>query len=220
MALSYPFTYAPAAQPAPKQSLTDALRNCIMAHGNVQTVTKRSPIALDGDEGRFYIFSLTSNLMLHRQNGVLFGMRLPEAVLWSIVLEPDVCYWVRSTGVGEVVILSSDEIAQLLKHSAECRLYVLQSLLHSSDYLTNELEQYACNDLTGRVARLLIELQQTANSNSIEYSHSRLADLLNAQRESISMIIGRFRRKGWVTTSYGCIEILNSAELTHLAQMY
>lgn len=158
--------------------------------------------------------------MLNRINGVSFGIRLPQRVLWPIEPEPDVELVVRCNGEGKVGLLSSQQICLLMHRSADMRLYILKSLLTSSTYLTDELEQYACNNLTGRIAKLLIELSELNSADTIKYSHSQLANLLNAQRESVSMIIGQFRRNRWVETSYGCITILDCLALRRLATNY
>lgn len=159
--------------------------------------------------------------MLNRINGVSFGIRLPQHVLWPIEPEPAVELVVRANGQGEVGILSQESLNGLMQLSAETRLCILQSLLSSSTYLSAELEQYACNNLTGRIAKLLLELAaQTPAQNTIYYSHAQLANLLNAQRESVSMIIGQFRRSQWIQTSYGRITIGDSGALNRLATNY
>lgn len=107
-----------------------------------------------------------------------------------------------------------------MHRSIEMRFHILKSLLTSSTYLASELEQYACNTLTGRIANLLVTLSEVTANDAIYYSHSQLAGLLNAQRESVSMIIGQFRRNGWVETSYGCITILDCLALRRLATNY
>ena len=197
----------------------ERLARAVMQMACVKHVSKKHAYRVDSAES-FYLLPLSDNLMLNRINGVSFGIRLPQRVLWPIEPEPEVELVVRCNGEGEIGLLSSQQICLLMHRSADMRLYILKSLLTSSTYLTDELEQYACNNLTGRIAKLLLELSEGNSAETINYSHAQLAELLNAQRESVSMIIGQFRRNRWVETSYGCIVILDSVALNRLATNY
>ncbi|MGB1253366.1 MAG: Crp/Fnr family transcriptional regulator [Candidatus Promineifilaceae bacterium] len=186
----------------------------------IESVQKRKPFALRVPPLTHYVLPLSANVNLFRESGMSFGMRLPLGVLWPIRLEVGQVMWLRCADKGWVGLLSSDVMAKLMLDSAEIRTAILQSMLASSRHATNQLEQYACSDLTGRVAQLLLDLHEDNNGNMIKYAHSHLAQLLNAQRESVSLIIGRFRRAGWVATSYGRIRIEDERALLRIAFQY
>ena len=186
----------------------------------IEPIRKRAPLALRVPPATHFILPLTTNINLYRAGETEFGMRLPQGVLWPVRLEPDQVMWLRCTDNGWVGLLSSELVEQLMLSSAEIRTAILQAMLASNRHVTNQLEQYACSDLTGRVAQLLLDLHEDNNGNIIKYAHSHLAQILNAQRESVSLIIGRFRRAGWVATSYGRIRVEDERALSRIAFQY
>ncbi len=205
----------PAFQPIPSHLRADIARNL-----HVVSVSKHKPYRLFYPPATHYLLPLSENLTLHKSGDVLFGLRLPHGVLWPVMLKPNEEMQVRSTVGGQLAVLSAESVTKLLRLSAETRFALLQCICQSQTHITNELEQYACNDLSGRVARLLLDLEQTSATNTIRYAHSQLAALLNAQRESVSVIIGRFRRAGWLETSYGCVKISDHTALLRMAEHY
>ena len=185
-----------------------------------EQIKKRTPLALRVPPSTHYVLPLSANINLFREGETDFGMRLPLGVLWPIRLEIGQVMWLRCAESGWVGLLSSAIVEQLMLDSAEIRNAILQAMLASSRHATNQLEQYACSDLTGRVAQLLLDLHEDNNGNIIKYAHSNLAEILNAQRESVSLIIGRFRKAGWVATSYGRIRIEDKLALSRIAFQY
>ena len=186
----------------------------------VTAIKKQTPFVLTYPPATYYLLPLTPNLTLHRTSNVEFGMRLPQGVLWPVTLQPNEQVQIRCVTEGQLGILSTRAMAELLQLSPRVRQALMQSICLSESHISSELEQYTCNDLSGRVARLLLDLEQSASSNIIHYVHVQLAALLNAQRESVSVIIGRFRRAGWITTSYGRIKIDDHNALLRLANHY
>ena len=200
--------------------ISTSLRGEIANNLRVEPVCRNAPVCLDLPTGNHYLLPLSGNLTLHHVGDAFFGMLLPVGVLWPVVLNPGKAVEVRSNSPGYLGILSSESVGRLMSLSAETRIAILQSICQSDNYLTTQLEQYACNDLSGRVAQLLLELQRGSEDGMIHYAHSQLAGLLNAQRESVSVIIGRFRRAGWLATSYGRIELLQPNALRQVSQSY
>ena len=178
-------------------------------------IGRKNPLTLHVPPTTHYILSLSANLTLHRSAAVEFGMRLPQGVLWPIALTPDATVEIRCREDGRVGLLSADCVNQLMQSDADLRLAMLQAAIASQQHITLEIEQYMGNSLTGRVAHLLLQL--AAEQNTIHYGHAHLASLLNAQRESVSIVVGRFRKAGWIRTRYGRIQLLDRAALNHLA---
>lgn len=196
-------------------------RRCIVARAlQVDPIHQHTPFVLTYPPATYYLLPLSTNLTLHRTSHVAFGLRLPQGVLWPISLQPEEQVQIRCTRDGQLGILSAAAMSELLQLSSTVRRALLQSLCLSQSHISSELEQYTCNDLSGRVARLLLDLEQSAHTQIIHYVHAQLADLLNAQRESVSVIIGRFRRAGWITTNYGRIQIDDHEALLRLANQY
>lgn len=205
----------PAFQRASKAELAK-LANTI----HIERISRRTPLALSVPPVTHYALPLTANIHLFREGESEFGLRLPQGVLWPVQLAQGQVIWLRCVDEGWVGLLSSAVVERLMLDSAEIRTAILQAMLASDRYATNQLEQYACSDLTGRVAQLLLDLQAEGKGNIIHYAHSQLAQLLNAQRESVSLIIGRFRRAGWIATSYGRICIEDTRALARIAFQY
>lgn len=190
----------------------------LQASLRVVPILKRQPLTLVVPPTTHYIIPLTSNLTLHRSADGHFGLRLPRGVLWPIALAADSTAEVRCSTSGTVGLLSSACVNHLMQTDAALRMAMLQAAVASQAHITLELEQYLGNSLTGRVAHTLLAL--AADQPVIRYSHAELAALLNAQRESISLVLGRFRKAGWIQTRYGRIEIREHAPLHMLATQF
>ena len=74
----------------------------------------------------------------------------------------------------------------------------------------------AFNDLTERVANLLLRLADE-NTNIIDgFSHDDLAPMVGCRRESFSVIIDRFRRAGAILTGRRRIELIDRNHLDRI----
>ncbi len=71
----------------------------------------------------------------------------------------------------------------------------------------------AFNDLTGRVAGLLLHLADEDTDVINGYSHEDLAAMLGCLRESFTVVLERFKRSNAVATGRKRIKVINRAQL-------
>lgn len=103
----------------------------------------------------------------------------------------------------ESVILKHPRVAFRVIEVLACRLQQGRDALH----------EMAFNDVTGRVASLLLRLADE-DTNVIEgYSHQELADMVGCLRESLTATLDRFKRSEDVAIGRKRIEITNRARL-------
>ncbi len=184
------------------------------------TIGRDTPFILRVPPNTHYIIPLTTNLTLHRHHDNPFGMRLPHGVLWPITLAHNTVLSIRCHTQGLIGSLSSEHVNALMRIDADVRLAILKAAIASQQHITLELEQYMANTLTGRTAHLLLQLAADQRKPLLHYNHAQLATLLNVQRESVTLVLGRFRKAGWITTHYGRIELTDPAALERIANQF
>lgn len=206
------------------QTLPERSRAAVASTMEVIAIGRTTPLTLRVPPTTHYIVPLTANLTLHRvASSTAFGMRLPQGVLWPITLAAGSVMEVRCRQKGLVGLLSADHINTLMRTDANVRLVMLQAVLASHEHITLEIEQYTANTLTGRVAHLLLQLSADPENNTnrtVFYGHAQLAELINARRESVSIVIGRFRAAGWIKTAYSRIQLLDIPALENIATQF
>ena len=75
-------------------------------------------------------------------------------------------------------------------------------------------EALAFHDAEQRVAGLLLTLDATSGDKDyLSLSHEELAQRAGLTRQTVSTILGRWRRRGWLLTGRGHIVLLNRNEL-------
>ena len=85
--------------------------------------------------------------------------------------------------------------------------------------LQNKLEDLVLRSAPARVAQTLLRLwdEETEGEEApIPLTHRELADLVGATRETVSSVLGRFEREGWISKGRGSIRLLNLAALRGL----
>ena len=87
---------------------------------------------------------------------------------------------------------------------------VLARRLHQS---RDALQEMAFNDVTGRVAALLLRLADKDASVVDGYSHQDLACMVGCLRESLTETLARFKHSGAVAIGRRRIEIVDRPQL-------
>ena len=121
---------------------------------------------------------------------------------------------ILSIGSGAIGKLSLSDLKGVCSQSVEISKAIIHALSLGLEQVTDELTLCMSSQLSGRLARLLLELEQFGK---VTYTQDRLAWLLGTYRETVSYLLGRFRKQGWVATSHKGINLLDFPSLQQMA---
>lgn len=105
----------------------------------------------------------------------------------------------------EMIALSRQRFTELLHSSPGLAIRWMTSIARRLDDDRRRLVVVTSKPLIGQVAFLLLELAELDGNGQhvVRLSHTTLAHLLGARRQSVTRVIAELRRRGLVTTSYG-----------------
>ncbi|MEX2289169.1 MAG: Crp/Fnr family transcriptional regulator [Mycobacteriales bacterium] len=112
----------------------------------------------------------------------------------------------------EMVALSRQRWTQLLSSSASLSLRWMTSIARRLDDDRRRLVVVTSKPLIAQVAYLLLDLAETDLDGRpvARLSHTTMAHLLGARRQSVTRVVGELRERGLVETSYGSTLILDA----------
>lgn len=112
----------------------------------------------------------------------------------------------------EMVALSRQRWTQLLSSSPSLSLRWMTSIARRLDDDRRRLVVVTSKPLIAQVAYLLLNLAETDMSGQpvARLSHTTMAHLLGARRQSVTRVVGELREQGLVETSYGSTLILDA----------
>ncbi len=97
-------------------------------------------------------------------------------------------------------------------------LRLLEVTAHRLQNSSKREEALAFHDAQQRLARQLLQLDQLASDQGyLTISQEELAQRTGLTRQTVTTVLGRWRRSGWLLTGRGHIMLLNRQELNLLA---
>ena len=112
-----------------------------------------------------------------------------------------------------ICVLSSHDLESLMLEHPTVALRVAEALTHRLEEMRDLLQEIAFNDLTGKVAGLLLQLAGEDTNVIDGYSHEDLAARVGCLRESFTAVLDRFKRSGAVTTGRKRIKVTDRAQI-------
>lgn len=105
----------------------------------------------------------------------------------------------------ELITLSRDRWTELLRSSPDLALRWMTSIARRLDDDRRRLVVVTSKPLLAQVAYLLLELAEDgpAGDRVVRLSHTTLAHLLGARRQSVTRVVGQLKRGGLVESRYG-----------------
>lgn len=105
----------------------------------------------------------------------------------------------------EMIALSRQRFSELLHSSPTLAIRWMTSIARRLDEDRRRLVVVTSKPLIARVAYLLLDLGEVDSTGqcSVRLSHTTLAHLLGARRQSVTRVIAELRAQGLVSTSYG-----------------
>lgn len=115
-----------------------------------------------------------------------------------------------------VHVMSRDYVRSLMLQHPTVAVRVVDVLARRLQKARESLEEMAFNDVTGRVAGLLLLLDPESAGVVEGYSHQELADMVGCLRESLTATLDRFKRSGAVTIGRKRVEISDRSRLQRI----
>lgn len=115
----------------------------------------------------------------------------------------------------ECITLSRQRWTELLRSSPDLALRWMTSIARRLDDDRRRLVVVTSKPLIGQVAFLLLDLAEDGPSNEpvVKLSHTTLAHLLGARRQSVTRVVGELKRRGLIESRYGQTILLDPAGL-------
>ena len=117
-----------------------------------------------------------------------------------------------------VCILSRHDLENLMLEYPTVAIRVIEVVTQRLQQTRSFLQEMAFNDLTGKVANLLLRLADP-KTNLIEgHSHEELATMVGCLRESFTVVLDRFKQSNTVATGRRQIEITDREQLLRVVE--
>jgi CRP-like cAMP-binding protein len=135
----------------------------------------------------------------------LVGQRFPQDSTAEAVEDALIC------------VLSRRDLERLILQHPKVGLRFLEQL--SARLLETEaiVEDFAFKPVPARLAGALLRLADTTSSRTIHASHQELGDMIAAYRETVTLTLDEFRKRGLVELGRRSIEIVDRPALEALA---
>ena len=153
-----------------------------------------------GDEGR-------ATMAVVRSGGVIADIPL--------LLNAPMPFDAIASRSTELITLSRQRWTELLMGSPDLALRWMTSIARRLDDDRRRLVVVTSKPLMGQVAYLLLDLAEDgpAGQPVVTLSHTTIAHLLGARRQSVTRVLGELKRRGLVSSGYGRTVICDSAGL-------
>ena len=173
--------------------------------------------AEDGPEVLFLLKSGRVELYRQSQEGKKLTVAIvePGAIFGEMSLTDQRLVGTSAMAIEDSVIcaLSRDEVQSLMLKHPSVAFRIIEVLARRLHQTTDALEHLAFNDVTGRVANLLVQLADP-DTNVIEgYSHQNLASMVGCLRESLTVTLDRFKDTGALEIGRKRIQIIDLPKL-------
>jgi CRP-like cAMP-binding protein len=124
----------------------------------------------------------------------------------------------------EALRISREDFRALLAERPRAALLILDAVVPKLREATRRRIEYGSQDVSGRVATILLELadrygEATPDGIRIDlpFTQEELAGLVASSRIQLTRALGRFRQRGFITTARRRIVILDADALRHRA---
>lgn len=214
------------AHTAPFESVPAIELDRLVTRIEVVTLPSGESYHLNRDSRKDYVLPLRGLLILRKEHELQrypSSIRLPLGALWPVAGNSGdaVSTFVEAVDDSLLGFLSRDDLEKMDEVTFTLHLALVQSSCLGWNHIMKEYSQRVRVPLSAQIARLLLELKQEENEKLIvPYTHQQLAKLLGTYRETVSLLIGQLRRKGWVETRRRRVCLLDVTALAQMAKRY
>lgn len=118
---------------------------------------------------------------------------------------------------SEIVAVSREQLMRHFKQQPVLAMDLLEYLARTVRMLSAQVDHMTFLQADQRIAQLLLNLAAAQKGTAAQCTHEELAGLAGTSRVTVSKILGDFIRRGWISTHYREIGILNAAALRQFA---
>ena len=187
------------------------------------STAKRGAVFYGGDEGPEVLFLLKSGKVeLYRRSRD--GKRLTLGIVeqgaffgeMSLVGQRLVGTYAAAVEDSVVCALTRQEVEELMERHPAVALRVIEVLARRLQQARDDLQEMTFNDVTGRVASLLLRLADRDTTVIEGYSHQDLACMVGCLRESFTVVLDRLKETGVLDIARKRIEISDRSQLERI----
>ncbi len=121
----------------------------------------------------------------------------------------------KTLAPSEIITVTRKNLLECIRREPQLAMNLLTYLSQTIRMLSAQVDAMTFLQADQRIARLLLNL---AVNGSVTATHDDLAGLAGVSRVTVSRILNIFARKGWVSTSYREILLLDEPGLTEFIQ--
>lgn len=177
-------------------------------------------------EDIFVLLSGTVSLQLRSGEGRTMTLRMIEAgQVFGHVGAGDATHYdtfAEATSPVQYVRISRDELADLLAHTPELGIALVEDMALHRAVISRRLDEAAFKSVPARLASLLLDLARRHGGPQAasvpRHSHRQLAEMINAYRETVTKVINQFRDARLLEIDRSSITLVNVRRLEELAQ--
>jgi CRP/FNR family cyclic AMP-dependent transcriptional regulator len=111
---------------------------------------------------------------------------------------------------SEIITVTRQSLMECIRRQPQLAMNLLTYLSQTIRMLSAQVDTMTFLQADQRVARLLLKL---SSGGSVSATHEDLAGLAGVSRVTVSRVLNRFARKGWIATGYREIRLLNETGL-------
>lgn len=118
----------------------------------------------------------------------------------------------------EIIVIERRALPDYFRREPALAINMLQFLARRVRMLSAQVDNMTFLQADKRIAQLLVSLAGKSEANrSICCTHEEIGNLVGISRVTVSKILSTFSKKGWISTHYHSILILNLKSLSKFA---
>lgn len=102
---------------------------------------------------------------------------------------------------SEIIVVDKQMMTSIFRLQPDFALELLVYLSKTIQMLSAQIDAITFEQADKRIARLLCE-NYDPSIQSIDYTHEEIGERIGVSRVTVSKILGRFRKDGWIDTKY------------------
>jgi len=116
---------------------------------------------------------------------------------------------------SEIVVIDKTMMSKIISNNPQFAIDMLADLSKTIRMLSNQIESMSFHQADKRVARFLLD--NISNSPYVNCTHDEISATIGTSRVTVSKILSRFEKSGFIETNYRMIKITNKQTLLAFA---
>ena len=123
----------------------------------------------------------------------------------------------RTLEKSQIIPINREVLLNCFREEPMLAFQLLHLFSKTVRMLSNQVDHMTFLQADRRIAKILTELSGGRGGEPIACSHEDLASMAGVSRVTVSRVVSEFARRGWISTQYRSIQILNLEALLHFA---